>query len=79
MTTTASKRKRPARNQNARYEVWAGYPNPNPDRTGSSQYSDRKFEWAADAWGVGKGGRPGGRDGYALIVTHLAGNGGEQS
>lgn len=21
---------------------------------------------------VGKGGRPGGRDGYALIVTHLA-------
>jgi hypothetical protein len=27
---------------------------------------------------VGKGGRPGGRDGYALIVTHLAGNEGGQ-
>lgn len=27
---------------------------------------------------VGKGGRPGGRDGYALVVTHLAGEeGGE--
>lgn len=24
---------------------------------------------------VGKGGRPGGRDGYALIITHLAGDG----
>jgi hypothetical protein len=27
---------------------------------------------------VGKGGRPGGRDGYALIITHLAGEEGEQ-
>jgi hypothetical protein len=50
MTTTASKRKRPARNPNARYEVWAGFPNPNPDREGSSQHSCRKFEWRADAW-----------------------------
>jgi hypothetical protein len=23
---------------------------------------------------IGKGGRPGGRDGYALIVTHLIGD-----
>lgn len=49
MTATASKRKRPARNPNARYEVWAGYPD--PDRAGSSaQHSCRKFEWASDAW-----------------------------
>lgn len=27
---------------------------------------------------VGRGGRPGGRDGYALIVTHLASDEGEQ-
>ena len=27
---------------------------------------------------VGKGGRPGGRDGYALVVTHLAQDGSEE-
>jgi hypothetical protein len=48
-TKTAGTRKRAPRNPNARYEVWAGFPN--PDRAGSSsQHSCRKFEWAADAW-----------------------------
>lgn len=44
-----SKRERPRRNPNARYEVWSGYPN--PDRAGtSSQHENRKFEWASEAW-----------------------------
>jgi hypothetical protein len=40
----------------------------------------RASSWDADdlddtiAVEVGKGGRPGGRDGYALIVTHLTGD-----
>ena len=28
---------------------------------------------------IGRGGRPGGRDGYVLVVTHLTGEEGEQS
>jgi len=47
---TSSEAKRRRRNPNARYEVWSGYPNPDPDREGSSQHECRKFEWAADAW-----------------------------
>jgi hypothetical protein len=54
MTTKTSVRKRPRRNPSARYEVWAGYPN--PDRAGSSsQHSNRKFDWAADAWEYAQG------------------------
>ena len=42
-------RKRPRQNKNARYEVWAGYPHLTRPGT-SSQYSNRKFEWADEAW-----------------------------
>jgi hypothetical protein len=52
--------------------------NPNGIRSSNGEPGDvRVSSWAATELDdavevtVGKGGRPGGRDGYALIVTHL--------
>lgn len=51
MTTTASKRKRPARNRNTRYEVWTGYRSPTPEVPSRCVQTEcRKFDWLDDAW-----------------------------
>jgi hypothetical protein len=48
-TKTASTRKRPRRNPNARYEVWSGYRH--PTKPGHCPQTDwRTFDWLGDAW-----------------------------